>query len=393
MKARYLLLTVMWSFAAFGQEFDTAVPPLSAPGQRSMTDLENLVAPIALYPDPLIAIMLPAAVYPVEIVQAARFVAANNTPAALDAQIDSQNWDDNVKALARFPEVLQYMNDNLEWTVQLGDAFMDQQMDVTDAIQSLRVKAQSIGALQTTPEQIVTVTNAIVERVYNTQIIYVTNTVVQVLPSDPQVIYVPVYNPSIVFAPMPVVHPVVTFRPGVRRGGLIANRRVNWWYGGVYWGPSSFVVWSGPGWRSYPFFPPPPGWGRPAFRAPIGWVPPRPGWRPIGLPPPGLAPGRPRPGPGRWHVDSRRRSMSGSRAVASRDNRGWVNRPNRPATMSPTPGPRLTPTGRGGPGRGGVSRSSPSQMRSRNSGLSDMNSGSQSRNFGARGASSRRGRR
>src|SRR5262245_21786886 len=164
MKTRYLLLlTVMWTVAAFGQEFDsgfTAVPPLSTSDERSAAELEDLVAPMALYPDPLIAIMLPAAVYPLEVVQAARFVAYNNSSTTLDAQIDSQPWDDNVIAVARFPEVLQYMSDNLDWTVELGNAFTDQPMDLMDAIQSLRVRAQSTGALQTTPEQIVTVTNA-----------------------------------------------------------------------------------------------------------------------------------------------------------------------------------------------------------------------------------------
>ena len=85
------------------------VPPPSAPAQRSAADLEKLVAPIALYPDPLIAVMLPAAAYPVEVVQAARFVANTNNLATLD----DQPWDANVKAVARFPSVIQKMNDDL----------------------------------------------------------------------------------------------------------------------------------------------------------------------------------------------------------------------------------------------------------------------------------------
>src|SRR5271169_2394946 len=88
-------------------------PPPSAPAQFSAADLEKLAAPMALYPDPLIAVMLPASAYPVEIVQAARFVANTNNLATLD----DQPWDDNVKALAKFPSVLQYMSDELSWTV------------------------------------------------------------------------------------------------------------------------------------------------------------------------------------------------------------------------------------------------------------------------------------
>jgi hypothetical protein len=406
MKTPCLLLAAMWSVAAFGQEFDDdffAVPPLSESAERSPDELEKLVAPMALYPDPLIAIMLPASVYPVEVIQAARFVAANNTPAALEAQIDSQPWDENVRALARFPEVIQYMSDNLDWTIELGEAFLDQPMDLMDAIQSVRVRAQAAGMLQSTPEQIVTVTNAIVERTYQTQVIFVTNTVVQVMPADPAVIYVPVYNPAFVFAPPPVwTGPVVTFHPGIRRGGLIANRRVNWWYGGVYWGPSSFVVWNGPGWGRYQYFPPPPGWRRPVYRPRPGWRAPRPGSRPVGLPPPGLSPGRPRPVPNRWQVDQGRRLRYGSRAVANSDLRGW-GEPNRPATIAPVGRPApLTPTGRPrpGPSRPGppsrvtpTGRPGPGRFRATDSGLSDMNSGTDARDSSRRGASSRQNSR
>jgi len=107
MKTRYLLLMVMWSVAAFGQQPESEpIPPLSEPAERSAAELEELAAPLALYPDPLIAVMLPAAVFPVEIVQAARFVANPNNLATLD----QQPWDENVKAVARFPSVIQHMS-------------------------------------------------------------------------------------------------------------------------------------------------------------------------------------------------------------------------------------------------------------------------------------------
>ena len=392
MKTRDLLFALMWSVTAFGQEFDAdpnaaSVPPLSEPAERSVDELEKLVAPMALYPDPLIAVMLPAAVYPVEIVQAARFVSNPNNVGVIDAQ----PWDDNVKELARFPTVIQYMSDNLDWTVELGEAFTQQSMDLMDAIQTLRTRAQATGTLQSSPEQNVVVTNAIVERTYENQIVYVTNTVVQIVPADPQVIHVPVYNPSVVFAPTPVVvpgRPFVTFHAGIPAGRMMANNRVNWWYGGVYYGPGSFVVWN-PGFGRHPFFPAPPGFRPPMFRPPIGWVRPWPGYRPVGLPPRGMMVSRGGPGPMRWRADPRRVRMSGSRAIASRDNRGWAV--NRPATIAPINRPRLSPTGRPGPGS---SRSAPgpARMRTSNSGLSDMNSsGSQSRDSSRRGASSRRG--
>ena len=252
---------------------------------------------MALYPDPLIAVMLPAAAYPVQVVNAARFVANPSNLAA----IDDQPWDDNVKAVARFPEVIQYMSDNLNWTVDLGDAFTEQPLELMDAIQALRARAQSAGTLQTTPEQVVIVTNAVVERTFETQIVYVTNTIIQIIPSDPQVVYVPVYNPAVAFAPRPTfvrTAPLITFRPGIRAGIILSNRHVNWYYGGVYYGPGGFSFWGGSAFGRYPYFPPPPHFRPPPYRPRPGWRPPRPGYRPPGFPPPGaLPPGRPTPLP------------------------------------------------------------------------------------------------
>ena len=116
----------------------TPAPPPAAPAKRSAADLEKLVAPLALYPDPLIATMLPASVYPLEIVQAARFVADTNNL----AKLDEQPWDASVKAVARVPAAIQKLNDDLAWTIELGDAFLAQDKDIMDAIQSMRAKAQ-----------------------------------------------------------------------------------------------------------------------------------------------------------------------------------------------------------------------------------------------------------
>jgi hypothetical protein len=97
----------------------TPAPPPSAPARLSAAGLEKLVAPIALYPDPLIAVMLPASIYPIEIVQAVRFVQDTNNV----AKLEQQPWDANVKAVARIPAVIQKMNDDLSWTIELGSAF------------------------------------------------------------------------------------------------------------------------------------------------------------------------------------------------------------------------------------------------------------------------------
>ncbi|HXC99274.1 MAG TPA: DUF3300 domain-containing protein, partial [Verrucomicrobiae bacterium] len=229
-------------------------PPPSAPPPRSAADLEKLAAPMALYPDPLIAIMLPAAAYPVEVVQAARFVADTNNLATLD----DQPWDTNVIAVARFPSVIQKMSDDLGWTAELGRAFVNQPSELMDAIQSLRAKAQSAGTLQTTPQQVVVVTNAVVERTYETQVVYVTNTVVQIVPASPQVIYVPTYNPTIVYAPPPTyvyspATPLIFFGVGIAAGVIIANNHCDWHYGGVYYGRSTtVVVYRGSGYGRYP---------------------------------------------------------------------------------------------------------------------------------------------
>ena len=206
--------------------------------------MEKLVAPIALYPDSLIATLLPASVYPLEIVQAARFVANTNNLANLDAQ----PWDENVKAVARVPEVIKKMNDDLAWTMELGETFLAQDKDVMDAIQSMRAKAQQIGTLQTTPQQIVVVTNMVVEKTIEERVVVVTNTVVQIQPSNPQVVYVPTYNPYTVYYPPPPAYvgppPIVSFAAGVAVGAIIANN-CDWHGGGIYVGPHGAVAWGG----------------------------------------------------------------------------------------------------------------------------------------------------
>src|SRR5580693_5216149 len=122
-------------------------------------ELDQLVAPIALYPDPLLAQVLMASAYPLDIVQAERWLEANKTLKgdALKAAVDKQSWDDSVKSLVATPDVLQLMSSKLDWTEKLGDAVVAQQAAVMDAIQRLRAKAQANNKLQSTKEQTVNV--------------------------------------------------------------------------------------------------------------------------------------------------------------------------------------------------------------------------------------------
>src|SRR5206468_3653146 len=119
---------------------------------RSAGQLEQLVAPIALYPDSLLSQVLMASTYPLEVVEAARWSQANSgvTGPALEDAMQKQAWDPSVKALAAVPQTLQMMSDKLDWTQQLGDAFLAQQQGVLDAVQRLRARAEAAGNLQTT---------------------------------------------------------------------------------------------------------------------------------------------------------------------------------------------------------------------------------------------------
>src|SRR5215813_5334434 len=127
----------------------------------SKAQLEQLVAPIALHPDPLLSQMLMASTYPTEVVQAARWTRENPSVSgqALQAAMQKQAWDPSVKALTAVPETLQMMSDKLDWTQQLGDAFLAQQKDVLDAVQQLRARADASGNLKSTPQQTVTKTS------------------------------------------------------------------------------------------------------------------------------------------------------------------------------------------------------------------------------------------
>jgi hypothetical protein len=141
--------------------------------------LDQLLGPIALYPDPLLAEILPAATLPTQIVMADRYVSDGGDP----SQIVQQPWDASVQAMAHYPDVLKYLDDNLAWTMQLGQAFLNQEPQVMASIQRLRISAQDAGNLQSTPEQQVVEDDGDIE----------------ILPAQPDVIYVPIYQSVTVF--------------------------------------------------------------------------------------------------------------------------------------------------------------------------------------------------
>jgi hypothetical protein len=169
-------------------------------------ELDQLVAPIALHPDDLIAQILMASTYPLEVVQADRWAKqnANLKGDALAKALEAQEWDPSVKSLVNFPQVLTMMSEKLDWTQKLGDAFIEDQKRVLDTIQSLRAKAQAAGNLKTTKEQTVIVEEKIIK----------------IEPANPQVIYVPSYNPTVVYGawPYPAYPPYAYYPPGYIAG-------------------------------------------------------------------------------------------------------------------------------------------------------------------------------
>ena len=176
-----------------------AQPPAASPNTPqgpppqvlSAQQLDNLVAPIALYPDPLLSQLLVATTYPLEVVQAQQWLEQNGSlsgQALMDAA-RQQGWDASVTALVAMPEVLTRLNQDVRWTTDVGNAFLAQQADVMAAVQRLRTRAQQNGKLKSTPQQVVT------DETQGGQ------TAVQIEPANPEVVYVPYYDPAYVWGP------------------------------------------------------------------------------------------------------------------------------------------------------------------------------------------------
>src|SRR6516225_5762226 len=187
----------------------------SAPAEKLLKpeELEALVAPIALYPDNLLSLVLMASTYPVDVVKADRWVTENKKLKGeqLKAAVDKQSWDDSVKSLVATPGVLATMSSKLDWTVKLGEAVLAQQSEVMDAIQRLRAKADANNKLTSTKQQTVTKTQE------------GGRTIIAIEPTDPNMVYVPYYDPAVVYGTWPYVEypPYYWGYPGYIAGGLI----------------------------------------------------------------------------------------------------------------------------------------------------------------------------
>jgi hypothetical protein len=165
--------------------------------------LDSLVAPIALYPDPLLAQVLAASTYPLEIIQLQQWLQQHKDlkDKALVEAVQKQDWDPSVQAMAPLPDALKQLAENLKWTTDLGNAFLAQQADVMDAVQRMRAKAKDAGNLKSTEQQ--KVETKVVE----------SKSVVVIEQANPQVIYVPSYNPTVVYGPPVYPYPPITYPP------------------------------------------------------------------------------------------------------------------------------------------------------------------------------------
>ena len=219
----FAVCATLWTPAAMAQQPAPAAAAPAAGQAAPVDDVEQLVARIALYPDDLVALVLPASTNPLQIVQAERFLAKRKTDK--NAPID-EKWDDAVKSLVNYPEVISAMSGDLDWTAALGEAVVEDQSRVLEAIQVFRRKAQAAGNLKSDDKQVVVVEKEIVT----------------IVPADPQVVYVPQYDPTSVvvyggsawgYYPTPYPSYYYPYAPGA----ALAT--------GLIWGAAIGAVWGG----------------------------------------------------------------------------------------------------------------------------------------------------
>jgi Protein of unknown function (DUF3300) len=213
-------------------------PPASAnAGQAkplSSQQLDNLVAPIALYPDPLLGEVLAASTYPFEVAEAEQWVQDHPKwkPSRLMKDAKKQNWDPSIQGLVAFPQVLERLNRNISWTTPLGNAFLAQQKDVMQAVQRMRMQAQAAGKLQSTPQETVAMANQGGQ------------SAITIEPANSDVWFVPYYNPAFVWGP-----PIYGYYPAILYPGVDIG--FDWGLGidlGLYFGGWGGWGWGGWGW-------------------------------------------------------------------------------------------------------------------------------------------------
>ncbi len=215
--------TVFLAQAAPPQAAQAAAEEAKLPPEQ----LDALVAPIALYPDPLLGQVLVASTYPLEIVQLQQWLAKNPglKDKALADKVAKQPWDPSVQAMAALPDVVKRLGDDIQWTTELGNAFLAQQADVMDAVQRMRKKAEGTGALKSNEQQ--KVETKVVEQ----------KTVIVIEQANPQVVYVPIYNPVVVYGPPVYAYPPIYYPPST--GAIIAAGAISFGVGiaiGAAWG-------------------------------------------------------------------------------------------------------------------------------------------------------------
>lgn len=320
-------------------------PAPTGAAQYTPEQLDQLLAPIALYPDPLVAVILPASTVPSDVALAAQFIAGNGDPSAIDAQ----PWDPSVKALAHYPEVVKWMNDNADWMGALGAAFAMQPTDVMESIQQLRAKAQAAGTLVSTPQQ---------------QVVSEGDDI-RIVPAQDNEIYVPQYDPNAVYDDSGASDgPYLTFGVGYPVGPWLGFE-CDWDNFGIWFGPWQRGWAYRRDWRN-------PGWGGSRWH-----VDPARGhelvrnyYRPEG----GLPRARPIPGARIVARPAGAGSRAGLVAAPSRpDYRGWNQaaqpRPSTPAPSSPLFGGYTRGTqARDFSNRGHTSRQAPVRSNVRSSG-------------------------
>ena len=227
-------------FAMYPRRSAVLAAPVQAQKSSEATltnaQLEQLVAPVALHPDPLLSQMLMASTYPTEIVQAARWTRENSAVSvqALEDAMQKQSWDPSVKALTAVPQTLQMMSDKLDWTQRLGDAFLAQQADLLAAVQRLRHRAEAAGHLKTSEQQTV-------KKVTTTAASGAASRIT-IEPASTEYLYAPVYDPRVCYGdwPYPGYEPFYWYPAGFTGGGVLAFAaavvagsaiwgRLDWW--------------------------------------------------------------------------------------------------------------------------------------------------------------------
>lgn len=216
------LLLVPGDLTAYAQSTPQQDASQEQPAPKIPNDqLDSLVAPIALYPDPLLAQVLAASTYPLEIIQLQQWLAQHKDlkdKALVDA-LEKQDWDPSVQGIAPLPDVVKQLAENIKWTTDLGNAFLAQQSDVMEAVQRMRMKAKGAGNLKSTAQQ--KVETKTVEN----------KTVVVIEQAKPEVIYVPSYNPTVVYGAPAYPYPPIVYPPPPSTGEVVAGMAISFGIG------------------------------------------------------------------------------------------------------------------------------------------------------------------